>query len=612
MNWLTIIWSTVFGACLMLALMHLLIWCGNRRSWAHLCLSLTTLCVMGGMVGEWMTMHSETPETFGNTVRWLHLIYGMAVFGSLAFIHFYFGTSRRWLLILAVLGRLTAVIMNFASGVNLHLSAIHSLTKIRFLGEEVSILGEWVINPWAGLGPLAAVLQAVYVVDASIRLWRSGGSDSRNRALVLGGSFAFFSVFGSLQAGLVANGTLRMPAAASMPFLCVVLAMGYKLSSDGMRAIQLSHDLHESEERMKLATDAANLGIWTQDLTVNKIWATAKWRALFGIDSSQPLEVDTVLQRIHPEDREVARQNRANTIKNGGSYETEYRVIHPDGQTHWIASHGQVERNAKGKPILVRGVSVDITAQKQADAENQRLHTELTHLSRISALGELAGTLAHELNQPLAAMLSNSQVGQRSLLAREPDLIEMGAIFEDITADAKRAGGIIHSMRALVKKEMIVESKPMDMNSAISQVLNLMSSEILARKSRVEFSPTESLPAVMAVRAEIQQILINLVINCLDAMKVESGSSEGAATIEISTEAAERDVRVTVRDRGPGIAADVMDRLFQPFTSTKPDGLGLGLAISRRIMERFGGRLEAENHPQGGAVFRMVLPAVEM
>ncbi|NBV86209.1 MAG: PAS domain S-box protein [Verrucomicrobia bacterium] len=463
------------------------------------------------------------------------------------------------------------------------------------------------MNPWARLGPLAALMQLAYVADASVRLWRSDRSDLQNRALVIGGGFAFFFGFGTVQAALVANGTLRMPTTVCMSFLFLVFAMGYKLGSDGVEAIQLARDLHESEERMKLATDAAHLGIWTHDLVLNKIWATDKWRELFGIGTSQPLEIDVILPRLHPEDSEAAGQIRDSAIKNGTSYETEYRVLHPDGRTRWIASRGNVELNALGKAILLRGVSQDITERKHGEAENQRLRAELAHLSRVNILGELTGTLAHELNQPLAAILSNSQVGQRCLQYGQADLSEIAAILDDITSDAKRAGGVIHSVRALFKKDLIAHTVPVDLNSAVRQVLTLLRSEILARKARVEFIAAESLPLGKAVRVEIQQVLINLLVNGLDAIGTDAKNEEGA-TIEISTTVTEGYVVVSVRDHGPGIACEVIDRLFEPFASTKPDGLGLGLAISRRIMVRFSGKLVAENHPEGGAVFRMLLP----
>ncbi len=588
----------------MLALTHLLVWCWNRRSGENLCFFVMAIGVIGLMAGELGTMYAETPAAYGEAGRWSHLVYGIAVAGSLGFVHFYFGTGRPWLLMLALGSRLVAVMMNFAMGVNLHILSIHSLAKTLLLGEQVSILGEWVPNPCARVGQLAALLQLLYVVDASLRLWRSGQQHAQRRALLVGGGLAFFIVFASVQAGLVAAGVLRMPFIVSLPFLCVVLAMGYKLSRDMLRATQLARDLRESEERMTLAAEAAHLGIWIHDLERGEVWATDKWRALLGFTKVEPLEFDAILQRIHPEDRESVRQVRANALRGDGSYDTEYRVVLPDGQTQWIGSRGRVEFNDAGKPVLVRGVSLDINGRKRAELEAARHRRELAHLSRISILGELAGAIAHELNQPLAAMLSNAQVGRRSLNAVQPELVEMAEIFDDITADAKRAGGIIHGMRAMFKKDASMEAHPVDLNEAVNQAVALLHSEMVGRKVSVSLHLGEDLPLVMAGRVGLQQVLINLVLNALEAVK----DGNGTACIEITTAREHDQVVVGVRDNGPGIPAEFQSKLFEPFASTKPGGLGLGLAISRGIAEGFGGELLAANHPDGGAVFRMLLP----
>jgi PAS domain-containing protein len=166
------------------------------------------------------------------------------------------------------------MVMNFSTGLNLHIQSIQSLQSVNFLGEPVAMLGEWTLNPWVRLGQLAALVQFAYVLDASIRLWRTGGRASRRRALSVGGPLAFFIVFASAQAGLVASGVLRMPMIVSFPFLAVLLAMGYELSRDVLRATQLAGALRERDQQMALATEAANLGVWVRDLVGNGIWAS--------------------------------------------------------------------------------------------------------------------------------------------------------------------------------------------------------------------------------------------------------------------------------------------------------------------------------------------------
>ena len=190
----------------MTGLVYLLVWSRDRHSWANLCFFFAVIGVLGLAFGEMTTMHAESPEAFGRAIRWTHFVYAIGVVGSLGFVHFYFRTGRSWLLALAIGLRLLVVLANFTTGVNLHFTAIHSLRKIPFLGEQVSVLGEWVPSPWVRLGVLASLVQFVYVVDASIRLWRTGSHESRSRAVVVGGALACFIVIAVGQSALVTTG----------------------------------------------------------------------------------------------------------------------------------------------------------------------------------------------------------------------------------------------------------------------------------------------------------------------------------------------------------------------------------------------------------------------
>jgi signal transduction histidine kinase len=241
---------------------------------------------------------------------------------------------------------------------------------------------------------------------------------------------------------------------------------------------------------------------------------------------------------------------------------------------------------------------------RETDAVAALQRQELAHLSRVSVLGELAGTLAHELNQPLAAILGNAQVGHRMMQQETPDLNEVSDILGDVADDAKRAGGIIHGMRAMFRKDSATEIQAFDLNEAVAQVLVLLHGEIVSRKAKIELHPGLDLPPVAAGRVEVQQVVLNLVINGMNALE---GAAKGAL-LEIATSLEDRHLHLVVRDHGPGIPEELMPRLFEPFVTTKPGGLGLGLAISRGIAERFRGELKADNHPEGGAVFRLVLP----
>lgn len=601
MDWVTAIWSVMAGACLMLALMHLVIWCFDRNSWANLWFFIAVISLIAVMGGELEAMRARTPAEFSGAFRWTHVIYAFWVLGCLGFVNTYFRSDRRWLL-LTVLGlRGLAVVANFTTGENLHFVSIQSLNHVDFLGQSVAIPGEWVQNPWVRLGQFSSLVLVIYILDAAIRLWRGGTADGRRRALFVGGGMVFFVMAGMTQVGLVSAGVLRMPSLVSFAFVGMVVVMGYELSRDVIRATKLSHDLRAGEHRLSLAAEAVRMALWEWDLRTNRIWMSSGGQALFG-EAAEDLDSKRFVELVHPEDRPLVRRSIQSAVAGPEPYAAEYRVILPDGAVRWITDGGRIDQDTR----VLRGVSLDITDRKQAAQESVRQQQELAHLSRISILGELAGALAHELNQPLAAILGNSQVGRVSLNSGPPDLIEMAAIFDDIADDAKRMGGIIHSMRAMFKKNAVMELQPVDLNEEVRKLLQLLHSEIMGRRVKPELHLDLDLPLVSAGRVEIQQVLINLAMNALDAMK----GREPGGRLEITTCRTADRIQVSVRDDGPGIPDEIMERLFEPFVSTKPGGLGLGLVISRNIIQRFRGELVAENHPDGGAVFRLGLPVI--
>jgi len=607
MSWVTIIWSMIAAVSATLATIYLLIWFRERRSWAYLCFFVLAVGVIGMAASEFAAMHAKSPTEYGAAVRWGHFANGLMAVGALGFVHFYFGTGKGWLLGAALGLRLLAVVMNFCTGLNLHIGSIQSLQQVNFLGEPVSMLGVWTLNPWVRLGQFAALVQVIYVVDASLRLWRTSARESRRRAVMVGGTLAFFTLFSSAQAGLVAQGVLRMPIIVSFPFLAVLLAMGYELSRDALRAKQLAGDLRESEQQMTLATEATNLGVWVRDLAQNEIWASHQWRALFGFAPAERLDLEKFFQRLHPDDREAIRQTLAGANIGDGNYETDYRVVLPDGRMRWMASRGRVEFNGGGKAVRVRGVSQDITARKQAEAEAARQRSELAHLSRVTMLGELSGSMAHELNQPLTAILSNAQAAQRFLAHDNADLNEVRDILKDIVEQDNRAGEIIRRLRLLLKKGE-VHQLPLDLNDVVQEVLKMIRSDLVNQSVTVHAELAADLPPVKGDRVQLQQVLLNLVMNACDAM---NGNAPAERQLVVRTEScADKNVRVAVSDCGLGIAPDKLEQVFEPFFTTKTQGLGLGLSVCRTIISAHGGKLWAANGAERGAVFNFTLPAL--
>jgi PAS domain S-box-containing protein len=393
--------------------------------------------------------------------------------------------------------------------------------------------------------------------------------------------------------------------------------MGYELSHDVLRASQLLHDLQvseaelrESEARISLAVEAGDFGIWMRDLARDEVWASDSWRTLFGFTASQPLKSADVIQRVHPDDRDALRQAQASAIAgaNGGRYETEYRVLLPDGTIRWIGSRGRVEKDAAGRPMLMRGASRDVTERKQAEQETQLLRQEIAHAGRVSMMGQLATGLAHEINQPLAAILRNAEAAELFLQHATPDLDEIRAILADIRADDERAGHVIDRMRGLLKRRT-PETRRLDVAALVGEVAALVRVDAASRQVKLDLVVPHDLPQVRGDRVHLQQVLLNLILNGMDAL--DKARPEDRRVGVIARLNAAQAVEIVVNDAGPGIPADVLGQIFNPFFTTKPHGMGMGLAISRTIIEAHDGQLWAENTPGGGAAFLFTLPIAD-
>ena len=247
---------------------------------------------------------------------------------------------------------------------------------------------------------------------------------------------------------------------------------------------------------------------------------------------------------------------------------------------------------------------LEITARKRAEARAKRHLDEIAHMDRVAAMGELASSFAHELNQPLAAILSNAQAAERLLAFAPPDLAELRACLHDIIEDDRRAGEMIHRVRRLLRKEP-AELQPVDLNDLARNVVALIRNDALLRNVTIELRPAVALPATQGDPIQLQQVMLNLLTNGITAA---ANGSAGVRRVAMWTAAHDGHVEFGIHDSGKGIADDQLPRLFEPFFTTKSEGLGMGLAISRSIVEAHGGQISAENHPRGGATFRVWLP----
>ena len=490
--------------------------------------------------------------------------------------------------------------------------------------------------------------------------------------------------------------------------------------------------LRESEANMSLAANAANLGLWVWNVPGgDERWVTEKWRQLFGFADSEPVTFDRFLEVVHPGDSERVKQVVQHMLEHGGEYEIDYRITRPDGSIGWIASHGSVELEERGKPVLVRGVSRDVTKRKvaeeelresearfrtvadaapvmiwmsspdklctffnkgwleftgraidqelgsgwaegvhandldqclevygtsfdarqpftmeyrlrrndgeyrwvldsgiprfgsdgtflgyigscfditerrQSELDHQLQNMELARVGRVALMGELAASLAHEVNNPIGAMVTNANAGQRMIAGGNVENEELSDLLADIVADGHRAREVIEGIRNMVRKEKTTRAL-VRVDEIIRDLLRIVKADALTRKVALTTEIDSKAGSVMADRVQLLQVLLNLTLNAFEAMSVIR--SNARHLVIRADRNGEGEVLLRVRDSGPGFPSGIVDQLFEPFFSTKVGGTGMGLAIARSIIEAHGGTLSGENCDDGGACFTVRLP----
>jgi C4-dicarboxylate-specific signal transduction histidine kinase len=362
--------------------------------------------------------------------------------------------------------------------------------------------------------------------------------------------------------------------------------------------------LKQCEERMAFAFSAANIGHWKCTRT-GSFWASEHCRPLLGIDSGAPLSYQTIRRAVHPDDR----GNLIAFMQKPADTEDvfEFRVIHRNGHQRWLAARRYLRLGERATPAETYGIFKDISARKAAEGEALIRRQEITHLMRVRVVGELSGATTHELNQPLAAILSNAQAGLKILSQDRPDLAELADALTDIVNDDNRAAEIIRRVRRLLKKEQ-GRFDSIDLNEVIASTLHLLNAELISRRIKIEKDLDINLPRVWGDGVELQQILLNLMMNAMDAMGSIPAPRRVISVITRASKVATVDM--IVRDRGRGVTIDLSQKVFEPFFTTKKHGLGLGLPICSAIATAHGGKISLVNASDGGAIACLTLPAI--
>jgi PAS domain S-box-containing protein len=312
------------------------------------------------------------------------------------------------------------------------------------------------------------------------------------------------------------------------------------------------------------------------------------------------------LRIILPEDREIWERHDHGVQNQPKRGELRFRIRTKGGEIRWIDHACLPVRDGQGEFLGIRASNRDITDRKKAEFEVQQQRNELAHVTRVAALGELTSSIAHELNQPLAAIRNYANAAQRFLSRSEPDLSKAKDALEGIIRDDRRAAEVIANVRTLLNKEE-PRYQPVRMDKVIHESLALVRTDAVLKEFTVETELPAALPVVLGDRVQLQQVLLNLILNSMDAA---NGIEPARRKLVIRAESEEDGgVKVSVRDLGEGFDEAKRDKLFEPFFTSKPKGMGMGLAISQRIIDAHGGSLWAENNPGGGATFGFTLPA---
>jgi PAS domain S-box-containing protein len=332
-------------------------------------------------------------------------------------------------------------------------------------------------------------------------------------------------------------------------------------------------------------------------------WSEESFR-IFGYDRTTKPSLELIIQRTHPTDIARVRQLIDRASRDGKDWELEHQLLMPDGSVKFAHVVAHAARHEAGSVEFV-GAIMDVSAAKRAEQELRNAQAELAHISRVTTLGELTASIAHEVNQPLAGVVTNAEAALGWLGAKPPNLDQAREVLGHIVKDGMRAGDVIHRIRALIKKAPPRMSR-IDVNEVALDVITLTRSEMLRHGVSLRTELTPGLPLIEGDRIQLQQVVLNLILNAVEAM---SGIDEGAREMRITTgREASSGVLVSVRDSGPGLDPQSVDHLFEAFYTTKPDGMGMGLAICRSIIEAHRGRLWATANEPQGAVFQFTLP----
>jgi PAS domain S-box-containing protein len=589
------------GVCLTFAAFYGAVWCKQRDNPTYLLFAFSAVAAAAISGFELRMITAGTAEQYQLLIRWIHLPTFVLTVSFVAFIQLYLHAGRTWLACSIYGLRTLVLIANFIFPVSINFRVITDIRYFLWAGESVSVpVG--IANPWGVLSSVSLLLLLVFSVDVAITVWRRG---DRRRASLIGGSMIFGAVL-AWHVPLVIWGIIEVPFFLGFAYTAIVAAMGYELSSDMARAARLARELQISEKRFNLAADSANLGLWEWDFQKNEIWVTPTRRAQLGFPVSGRITFEDLISRCYADDRDKVRQAVKKAIENGKDYQAEFRIVRKGGNIRWVCSHGRVHVDEHGKPVRLMGISLDITARKQAQELAQQQRDEL-----------------EQLRQQKTALLER-EVAERARLERE--------VIESCAREQRRIAYDLHDgvgqqlvgialCAKLLQEQLQTRHWPeADKASTIAK----LASEA-AKQVRLTARTLEGSDGVGDLKAALRFLATTMSHN--SCVKVALGADSSSLPISapvaaqlyrIAQEAvrnavehgAARDVRMKLVSNANELVLTVEDdgKGFHSNGNGNGNGNGMGLRIMHYRAQSIGGACEVHARPTQGTIVNCRVP----
>ena len=585
------------GACLTLAAFYAAVWSKQRANRVYLLFSCSAVAAAVISAFELRMLNATTVEQYQLLIRWIHVPVWVLTLSFVAFVPLYLHAGRPLLAWSIYVLRTLVLILNFIFPVGINFTRITEIHHFSWVGQMVSVpVG--ISNPWGLLSHVCLLLLLIFAIDATITVWRRG---DRRRALLIGGSMVFGAIL-AWHVPMVIWGIIEAPFFLAFTYTGVVAAMGYELSRDMARAARLNRELEVSEKRFNLAADSAQLGMWEWDLENDEIWVSPTRRAQLGFPASGRITFEELISRFHTDDRDKVRQAVNEAIQRCKDYQAEFRLISADGGMRWFCARGRVQADEHGKPKRLTGISLDITARKEAEALAQQQRGELERLRR----------------QKTAFL--EREVAERARLERE--------VVESCAREQRRIAYDLHdglgqqlvsiALSAKLLEEQLRLDRPAEADKA-SAVVRLANEA--ARQARLTARSLEGADGVGDLKTALESLAMNISENC----RVKSTVTANGASLPVSAPVAAQLYRIAqeaVRNAVEhGAAREVLIQLTfghrdmllavqdngEGFNS-KTNGHGMGLRIMRYRAQCVGGSCKVRTGPGKGTTVYCRVP----